>query len=95
MDESTAYVFYLVIGPFLLCFLLQYGAERVKHPTLRRALSLPLPLLSGGALLFSLYKTAAVTGWELLGWTVLDCIAGSVLAGAGLGRLLARNGQKK
>lgn len=95
MDESLVYSFYFVIGPFSLCFLLQYMVGRVKHPTLHRVLSLSLPLLLGGSLLFSLCMTAAVTGWGRLGWIVLDCITGSALAGVGLGWLLVRNKQKK
>ncbi len=95
MDESTAYIFYLAIGPFLLCFLLQYGAGRLKNPSFRRWLSLPLPILCSGVFLLSLYKTTVITGWDVLGWTTLACITGFALAGVGLGWLLTKNRWKE
>lgn len=90
MDASAALFLCLFAAPFLLCCLLQYGAGRIKAPRLRRALSLPLPLLAGGVFLFSLYKTAVITGWGRLVWDILDYFALSALAGAGLGWLLGR-----
>lgn len=90
MDESLIYCLLLFIAPFSLCFLLEYGAGRIKAPRLRRGLSLPLPLLLGGTLLFSLYQTAAVTGWGRLAWEILNYMALSALAGTGLGWLLGR-----
>ena len=90
MDTSTTLFLCLFAAPFLLCCLLQYGAGRIKTPRLRRALSLPLPLLAGGVFLFSLYKTAVITGWDRLVWDILDGIFGSALAGTGLGWLLGR-----
>ena len=94
MNEATAYVLSCTIGPFLLFFLLQYGAVSLKRPGLQPWLSLPFPLLAGGGFLLSLYKTAVVTGWGGLGWAFLTYLTGFALAGTGLGWLLARRKRK-
>lgn len=90
MDGATAFILFLIVGPFLLCLLLQYGAGRIKAPRLRRGLSWPLPLLWGGALLLSFYKITSVTGWGRLLWEVLAYLSLSALAGTGLGWLLGK-----
>ena len=95
MDESLVFCLLLFIAPFALCCLLEYGAGRIKGHALRRGLSLPLPLLTGGVFLLSLYKTAAVTGWDRLGWEILDYLAGSALAGTGLGWLMAKSKKQR